>query len=98
MKLVPYQQALKMGKEKLKEVLIPVRVKKARKQAELEMCKLEEDVAVKEAALNEECCKEEINFSRIIDMQDELGLLERRRNQYQKILDEMFPEGKDDEG
>ena len=92
MKLVSYKEALKLGKEKLKETLIPVRVKRARKQAELEMCKLEEDIAVKEAALHEECCKEEVNFSRIIEMQDSLGLLERKQAQYEKILTEMFPE------
>lgn len=92
MKLVSYQDALKMGKEKLKEALIPIRVNRARKQAELEMCKLEEDIAVKEAELHEECCKEEVNFARIIDKQDALALLERRKRQYQKILEEMFPE------
>jgi hypothetical protein len=32
-----------------------------------------------------------VNFGKIIDMQDELGLLERRKDQYEKILSEMFP-------
>jgi hypothetical protein len=91
MKLVSYREALKLGKEKLKEALVPIRVNRAQKQAELEMCKLDEKVAVKEAALHEECCKEEVNFPNIIEMQDDLALLERRRAQYQKILDEMFP-------
>ena len=91
MKLVSYKDALKLGKEKLKETLIPLRVNRAKKQAELEMCKLEEQIAVKESTLQEECCKEEINFSRIIEMQDALGLLIRKRGQYQKIVEEMFP-------
>jgi hypothetical protein len=91
MKLVSYSEALKLGKEKLKEALIPVRVNKAKKQAELEMCTLEEKIAVKEAALHEECCKEELDFAKIIELQDNIGLLERKRTQYKKILEEMFP-------
>jgi hypothetical protein len=91
MKLTSYNDALKLGKEKLREALIPVRVNKAKKQAELEMCKLEEKIAVKEVAIHDACCVEEVNFGKIIDMQDELGLLERRKDQYEKILSEMFP-------
>ena len=92
MKLISYKQALKMGKEKIGEMLVPVKFKRAKKQAELEMCKLEEDIAVKESELHEECCKEEMSFKKIIDLQDSLALLERRKKQYQKILDEMFQE------
>lgn len=94
MKLPTYEEALKAGKEKVKEMLIPVRVKRARKKAELEMLKLEEDIANKEAAVSEECCKEDVDFPKIIDLQDKIGLLERRQKQYQKILDEMFPDVK----
>jgi hypothetical protein len=91
MKLISYKETLKLGKEKLKETLVPLRVNRAKKQAELEMCKLEESIAVKESLLQEECCMEEVNFPKIIEMQDSLGLLERKRDQYQKILAEMFP-------
>jgi len=92
MKLLSYKEALKLGEKKLKEALIPVRVKKAKKQAELEMCKLEEQIAVKEAKLQEKCSDEEVNFPSIIELQDELGLLNRKRKQYERILEEMFPE------
>jgi hypothetical protein len=91
MKLMSYQDALKKGKEKLKEALIPVRVNKARKQAELEMCSLEEKIATLESDIHDLCTAEELNFKKIIDKQDELALVERRQAQYQKILNEMFP-------
>lgn len=91
MKLISYSEALRAGKDKISDMLIPLRVNRARKQAELEMCKLEEDIARKEAALHEACCAEEVNFNRLIEMQDTLGLLERRHKQFQKIVDEMFP-------
>lgn len=92
MKLQPYKKMLKMGKKKIKEALVPVRAKRAKKQAELEMLKLEEELATKEADLHERCSEEDVNFPRIIEIQDKIGLLERKMKQYQKILDEMFPD------
>lgn len=92
MNLPTYSEALKMGKEKIKEALIPVRVKRAQKKAELEMLKIEEELATKEAEISEACCKDDVDFPKIIKLQDEIGLLERRMKQYQKILDEMFPD------
>ena len=92
MKLIPYKEALKMGKDKLKETLVPIRVNRAKKQAELEMCKLDEEIATMQAALHEACASENVNFPKIIDMQDDLRLVERKREQYEQILVEMFPE------
>jgi len=91
MKLTPYNEALKMGKKKLNELLVPVKVNRAKKQAELEMCKLDEEIATKQAALHDVCTSEEIKFDRIIGMQDDLAILERKRSQYEVILAEMFP-------
>lgn len=91
MKLPKYQDVIKMAKEKVDETLAPIRAMKARKQAELEMAKLDEEIAVKEAAVHEECCKKDVNFPRIIELQDQLALTERKKKQYQKIIDEMFP-------
>lgn len=92
MELPSYKDVLSMGKEKVKELMIPVRVKKARKQAELEMCKLDEDIATKISKLQDVCSSEEVSFSKIIELQDDIALLERKKEQYQQILDQMFPE------
>ena len=74
--------------------MIPSKVKKARKQAELKACELEESLASKQSNLHKECCKEEVNFDRIVNLQDEIALLQRKITQYQLILEQMFPEGK----
>lgn len=92
MKLPSYKDVLTMGKEKVAETLAPIKAARAQKKAEFEMAKLDEEIATKEASLHEECCKEDVNFSKIIEMQDELALSERRKGQYEKILTEMFPE------
>ena len=92
MKLTPYAAALRMGKEALKKAMVPVKVRSAQKQAELEMCKLDEQIATIEVAITEQCGSDDLNFARIIEMQDDLALLERRKVQYQVILDQMFPD------
>ena len=91
MKLPTYSEALKMGKEKVGELLIPCKIKKAQKQAELEMCKLEETIATKTEAIQTACTKETVDFPNIIKLQDELALVERKLKQYKSILDQMFP-------
>jgi hypothetical protein len=91
MKLPSYKDVLRMTKEVIDDTLAPVRATRAKKQAELEMAKLDEQIATKEAKIKETCCEKEINFGKLIDMQDELALLERKKIQYQQILDEMFP-------
>ncbi len=92
MKLPVYREIITKGEKAIKKGLAPIRAKRAKKQAELEMCKIEEEIATKETSLHEECSKEDVKFSKIIETQDALGLLERRQAQYGKILEEMFPE------
>lgn len=92
MKLPSYKEILKMSKEAIDDALAPIRAKKAQSQANLEMVKLEEQIATIQSEITEACCEKEINFSRIIEKQDRLALLERKKKQYQKILDELFPD------
>lgn len=92
MKLPAYRDVLKMAKEAVDTALAPVRTMRAKKQAELEMARLDEQMAVHEAKIHEACCEKEVNFPRLIDLQDELALLERKKKQYGRILEEMFPE------
>ena len=92
MKLPTYRDVLTMTKEVIDQALAPVRVIRARKQAELEMAKLDEEIATLTAALNEYCCAKEICFANVIATQDKIALTERKKRQYQVILDEMFPD------
>ena len=92
MKLKPYKEVLKMAKEKIDESLAPVRAYRAKKQAELEIAKMDEKMASQEAKINELCCEKELDFDKIISAQDEYALMERRKKQFEKIIKEMFPE------
>jgi len=91
MKLKPFKEIIAMSKEKLAESLAPIRARKVRSQAELEMAKLDDELIRLEADIQEQCAKEEINFPALLDKLDKVGLLERRQKQYQKVLSELFP-------
>ena len=91
MKLIPYKDALKMGKEKIDAALATPRAFKAKKQAELEIAKLDEKIATQTAEIQESCSDKDLDFSKIIGLQDELALTERKKRQFEKIITEMFP-------
>lgn len=91
-KLTPYKKLLTMAKEAVDATLAPVRARAAKKQAELEMAKLDERIATMQSELNEACSQKDVNFAKIIDKLDDIALAERKKAQFQKILEEMFPE------
>lgn len=91
MKLKPFKDIISMSKEKLAESLAPIRARKVKSQAELEMAKLDDELIRLEADIQEQCAKEDINFPSLLDKLDKVGLLERRKKQYQKVLEELFP-------
>jgi hypothetical protein len=92
MELPTYKDALSMSKEALDAIKVPIKVRRARKRAELKMLELEERKATLETELQDLCTKDELNFEYIIEKQDSLGLVERQLKQYAKIIEQMFPE------
>lgn len=92
MKLTPYSELLIMGKEALDKALAPKRARAVRKQGELELAKLEERIATLENEVNEQASKKDVNFENLINKLDELALAERKKTQFTRILEEMFPE------
>jgi len=92
MKLRPFKELMAMTQEKVDAALAPMRARKVKAQAELEMAKLDERMAVTEAEIQEICSKKDINFDSLIKKLDEFALTERRKKQYTKIINELFPE------
>lgn len=92
MKLKPFAEVIALSKEKLAEALAPMRARKVRSQAELEMAKIDEELIRLEADVQEDCAKDSINFPALLDKLDKVALLERRKTQYTKVLSELFPE------
>lgn len=93
MSLMKYQDVLVLCKEKIQEKMAPLRAREMRKQGELEICKLETLISTKEQAIQEAASEYPINFTKVLDAIDELQLTERRKEQFEKIIEELF--GKD---
>ena len=91
MKLKAYEKLLDMSKEAVEASLAPIRARSAKKKAELEIAKLEEKEATLESELTEICSVKDVNFERIISKLDEIDLAVRRKKQFTKIVEEMFP-------
>lgn len=91
MQIKSYKEYLAMSKDKINEILAPVRAMKAKKQAELKVAEMDEKIASQEAKIQEYCTRQDLNFEAILDSLDELALMERRKGQLVKIIDSMFP-------
>lgn len=90
MKLIKYKEILTFAKDKIKESLAPLRAKEMKKKAELEACKLESVIAEKEQKIQELTSEYPIDFDKLIDAIDELELVIRRKEQFDKIIKDMF--------
>jgi hypothetical protein len=91
MTLKPFAEIIALSKEKLAESLAPIRARKVKSQAELEMAKLDDELVRLEADIQEQCAKEDLNFPALLDKLDKVALLERRKAQYEIVLAQLFP-------
>lgn len=90
MSLLKYKDVLVLCKEKVKEAMAPLRAREMRKKGELEVCKIDSEIAEKEQKIQEYASEYPINFEKLLDALDELELIKRRKEQFEKIIDEMF--------
>jgi hypothetical protein len=91
MKLKPYQEVIRMAKEVVDAALVPVKVIKAKKRLQFLMADVDERIAEQESKIETMCLEKEIDFNLLAILQDELALMERRKKQFARIMEEMFP-------
>lgn len=92
MELKPFKELIAMSKEKLDEAMAPIRARQVRSKAELEKAKLDGEILSRETEIQEMCTSKDIEFTKLLDKLDDLALLERRREQYDEVLAQLFPE------
>lgn len=84
------KELLKLGEDALKQIKAPFKLAKEKKQLETWILEKEEKIAELESKVNEEKCKEVINFDTILNAEDELQLAKRRLKQGQDLMEELF--------
>jgi hypothetical protein len=92
MKLISYKKALAMTKEAVDAAMVPIRARQVKKQAELEMSKLDEKILTLEVEVQELTTKHPLDFDKLFEKSDKIALLERRKRQFDKVLSELFPD------
>lgn len=92
MSLMKYKDMLVLCKEKINEAKAPLRAREMRKKAELEVCKLESVLADREQKINELSSEYPVKFDALLDAIDELELTQRRKEQFERVITEMFGE------
>lgn len=91
MQLKPFKEIIGMSKDKLDAAMAPIRARKEKSKAEMEMAQLDADLLTLETKVHEMCIEKEIDFKKLLNTLDEIGLKERRKKQYQKVLQQLFP-------
>jgi hypothetical protein len=90
-KVKPFVEVLAMTKEKLDEVLAPIRARSARAKADMALAKLEEEMVGLEREIHERCASKELDFDAIIAKIDRFELTERKHRQIKALIDDLFP-------
>lgn len=90
MKLAPYKKVLAMTKEAIDKTLVPVRVRQAKSQGELEMMKIEEKILTLESEIQEITVKHPMEWDKLLEKLDKVALLERRKKQFDRVIKELF--------
>jgi hypothetical protein len=92
MNIMKYKDVLVLTKEKIQEAMALLRAREMRKKGELEICRLQSLIAEKEQKIQECASIYPVDFDKLIDSLDDLELTQRRKEQFEKILAEMFPD------
>lgn len=81
---------LKALKGEVEEIKIEFQVKKAKKSMESAILDLEEKIADFDVKIEQSKYKYPIDFTAMLNMQDERALIERRLNQANALMKELF--------
>jgi Zn-dependent oligopeptidase len=85
------KSVLASSKEKVDEMLAPVRIRQVRAKADLEISKLEEKLITTERKIVESVAKKDIDFAAVLKDMDEYDLTQRQISQMRQLVDGLFP-------
>lgn len=84
------RELLKLAEDGIKEVKLPFKLRKEKKNLESWVLDHEERIATLEAEIEDLKCKEDLSVDRILDKEDAKELAERRLKQGQELMKELF--------
>lgn len=91
MELKPFNVIVRLTKDGVDEALADVRERSVKARAKAEMAKIDASLANLETSVHEICTQKDLNLDYLLNILDDAALLERRRDQYASVLDQLFP-------
>src|SRR5688572_5700655 len=93
MQLTPYAELIKLKPEERAQKNAQAKINKQKKKGELKVAELEELISSLEEEVTALCSKDDLDYDKIVDKQDELTLAIRRKEQFEKVINGLFPTG-----
>lgn len=91
MQLKPFKEYLTMTKEAINVAMAPIRAAKVQAKAALKVAELDAEILNAQVSLEELVGKEDIDFAVLACKLDNIEILERRKEQLNEILSQLFP-------
>lgn len=85
-----YESLLKKGKEVIADLERPFRVKKEKKNLEMKILEIEQQIANDSLTIQEQKSANPIDWDKLTSSIDKKELNERKLKQYQELMDDMF--------
>lgn len=91
MQLTPYSELMKLSPDERNKKNAEVRMNKQKQKGILAVAQLDENIAILEDAVTSLCSKDDLDFDAIVDKMDELALAQRRRKEFEGVINQLFP-------
>lgn len=88
--MLKYNEVLKLAKDKINEVMAPLRAKEMKKKAELKIAELESKLAEEDQKVQEIASQYPIDFDKLLKALDERDWVQRRTEQLLEIIEKLF--------
>lgn len=91
MALLKYSELLSYGKDKVREVMAPLRANEMRKKGELELAKLDNQIAEYDQMVQECASSYPIDFYKLLEAIDRVAVAERQQKKLAEVIEQLFP-------
>ena len=92
--LTSFAAILTASKESIDKALLPIKIREMQAKGEIAMTQIESDLVGAERNLQEYLATKSIDFSTLASKLDSIAILERKLNQHQEIMTQLFPKTK----
>jgi hypothetical protein len=85
-----YKELISKGKDVIAAIELPFKVKEQQKNLEMEILKIEQQIAKDELTIQEQKSKHPVDWKKLIDSIDDLDLNKKRLSQLNNLEKELF--------